>query len=163
YSTRILETADGPFRKSLSRNTPHRSPARPAVCVSAHQTDPTANTPGKNTRSQIELNSKNRIDIATRLIKDAGIATAPIVEEKGRRSMKPPITNAFTNSRKSLASALSPMRADMRQTKFGWSLELSPMLASDAFNALCVGDPSLHAGRTLLVQIEQNAWKDSTG
>lgn len=79
--------------------------------------------------------------------------------------MKPTISNAFTNSRKSLASALSPMRADFRQTDFGWSLELSPMLASDAFNALCrdQGQHAPAANRTLLVQIEQNAWKDSSG
>src|SRR2546427_6929315 len=76
--------------------------------------------------------------------------------------MKPTISNAFTNSRKSLASALSPMRADLRQTEFGWSLELSPMLAADALNALC-RHGQVQANRTMLVQIEQNAWRDAAG
>jgi hypothetical protein len=81
--------------------------------------------------------------------------------------MKPTIPNAFTkNPRKSLASSLSRMQADLRETPFGWSLELSPMFAADAFTALCdEGDEitPATAGQSLLVQVEQSEWQDSQG
>lgn len=62
------------------------------------------------------------------------------------------------NPRKSLAASLSPMQADLRETEFGWSLELSPMTAVDALEALAQHHES--APLTYLVNMEQSAWRE---
>src|ERR1043165_9462075 len=44
--------------------------------------------------------------------------------------------SAKPNPRKSLAASLSAMQVDLRETNFGWSLDLSPIQAVDALNAV---------------------------
>src|SRR5262245_23533165 len=63
------------------------------------------------------------------------------------------------NPRRSLAASLAPMQGDLRETEFGWSLELSPMTAVDALQALhgTLADPLAHL---FLVSMEQSAWRD---
>ena len=61
--------------------------------------------------------------------------------------------------RKSLAASLAPMQADLRQSDFGWSLELSPITAIDALEALNLcgaGKPEF----ACLVNMEQSAWSN---
>ena len=103
--------------------------------------------------------------------------------------MKPTITNAFTGALeggassestraiansarstnplgetrhplKSLAASLTPMLADLRETEFGWSLELSPMSAIDALGAL--NEPA-RPELQYLVSMEQSTWRDGEG
>lgn len=66
------------------------------------------------------------------------------------------------NPRKSLAASLASMQADLRETDFGWSLELSPMRAVDALIAL---NPQSHPRAALrcLVSMEQSAWSNAGG
>jgi hypothetical protein len=60
---------------------------------------------------------------------------------------------------KSLASTLAPMQADVRETEFGCSLELSPMQAFDALAALLPeGDES--SSSQFIVLLEQSAWRE---
>jgi len=61
------------------------------------------------------------------------------------------------NPRKSLAASLAPMQVDLRETSFGWPLDLSPIQAIDVLQALKLGDDtSIH----FLVNMEQSAWRD---
>src|SRR5262249_37785808 len=61
--------------------------------------------------------------------------------------------------RRSLASSLAAMQADLRETEFGWSLELAPMTAVDALQALHDATAQPQA-LTFLVSMEQSAWRD---
>lgn len=63
------------------------------------------------------------------------------------------------NPHKSLAAALASMQADLRETEFGWSLELSPMQAIDALDALTLNSTDALAVQ-FLCQIEQSTWRD---
>jgi hypothetical protein len=78
--------------------------------------------------------------------------------------MKPTISNAFTrNPRKSLAASLASLRADLRETGFGWSLALSPMQASDAVEALTHALPDEQRARSVyLVAAELLDWRGVT-
>ena len=67
--------------------------------------------------------------------------------------------NATRNPRKSLAASLAPMQADYRHTDFGWSLELSPITAVDALEALELGDPARERWMCI-VSLEQSAWRE---
>lgn len=63
------------------------------------------------------------------------------------------------NPRKSLAASLAPMQVDLRETDFGWSLELSPIQAADAVRALTKN----HADESelrYLVSMEQSSWSN---
>lgn len=66
--------------------------------------------------------------------------------------------NNRRNPRKNLASALAPMQVDLRETEFGWSLELTPMQAIDALQAMTLntGGDNIQ----FLVSMEQSAWRD---
>ena len=66
---------------------------------------------------------------------------------------------AGRNPRRSLASSLAPMQADLRETEFGWSLELSPMTAVDALLALHRSLSGPHT-QMFLVSMEQSGWRD---
>jgi hypothetical protein len=66
---------------------------------------------------------------------------------------------AARNPRKSLAASLSSMQADLRETEFGWSLELSPITAVDALGALNLGADTQPA-YACLVSMEQSAWRE---
>ena len=61
------------------------------------------------------------------------------------------------NPHKSLAASLSPMQADLRETDFGWSLDLSPMQAVDVLSGLNCG-PDSGLAVQFLVSMEQSAW-----
>ncbi len=87
----------------------------------------------------------------TRLPKDDAAAPAP-EQVKGKRGSK-------RNPRQSLAASLAAMQVDLRETDFGWSLDLSPMLAIDALQGLKLSAPD---GSSLLylVSMEQSTWRD---
>jgi hypothetical protein len=64
------------------------------------------------------------------------------------------------NPLKNLAASLASMQVDLRETEFGWSIELSPMSAIDAIAAL-VADKAAPAARQFLVSLEQSAWREN--
>jgi hypothetical protein len=66
--------------------------------------------------------------------------------------------NSRRNPRKNLAAALAPMQVDLRETDFGWSLDLTPMQAIDALQAMQFSTNS--AELQFLVSMEQSAWRD---
>lgn len=66
--------------------------------------------------------------------------------------------NSRRNPRKNLASSLAAMQVDLRETDFGWSLDLTPMQAIDALQALKFDNA--HANLQFLVSMEQSAWRD---
>lgn len=65
---------------------------------------------------------------------------------------------ASSNPRKSLAASLASMQADLRETEFGWSLELSPITAIDAIEAMHLGSEG-KAEPMCLVTMDQSAWR----
>ena len=67
--------------------------------------------------------------------------------------------SARPNPRKSLAASLSAMQVDLRETNFGWSLDLSPIQAVDALNAVKFNNDAAPA-ISYLVSMEQSAWRD---
>jgi hypothetical protein len=66
--------------------------------------------------------------------------------------------NSRRNPRKNLAAALAAMQVDLRETDFGWSLDLTPMQAIDALQAMDF--VNTHAELQFLVSMEQSAWRD---
>jgi len=68
-------------------------------------------------------------------------------------------SNAAPNPKRNLAGSLSPMQADLREAEFGWSMELSPMQAVDALQALAEHLPD-STEYNYLVTLEQSAWRD---
>jgi hypothetical protein len=56
-----------------------------------------------------------------------------------------------------LAAMVAPMQADLRESDFGFSLELNPIQAIDAVNALVAACPE---DTRFLVSMEQSVWSD---
>jgi len=67
-------------------------------------------------------------------------------------------SNAAPNSHRPLAGTLSPMQADLREAEFGWSLELSPIHAVDALQALAEHLPE-SPRYNYLITLEQSSWR----
>jgi hypothetical protein len=70
----------------------------------------------------------------------------------------PSAAERLNSPRNSRSADLASMQVDLRETDFGWSLELSPMQALDALESLNPHDieqPTLN----FLVSMEQSAWR----
>jgi hypothetical protein len=95
---------------------------------------------------------------------DSGVSETPAGGAAGRAwdLRKPdPAAGKKRNPRKSLAASLASMQVDLRESDFGWSLELSPMRAIDALDGLNPGHVEQTSLR-FLVSMEQSAWRSGS-
>lgn len=93
----------------------------------------------------------NRMDIS-------GVAHVNPGAAHASPSQGPSAAERPNSPRSTRGAELASMQVDLRETEFGWSLELSPMQALDALEALNPDDaeqPSLN----FLVSMEQSAWR----
>jgi hypothetical protein len=97
--------------------------------------------------------ASNRMDIN-------GVAHVNPEIAGGASPESPSASDRLNAARNSRSAELASMQVDLRETEFGWSLEMSPMQALDALESLDPQDvvqPSLN----FLVSMEQSAWRIS--
>lgn len=89
----------------------------------------------------------------------SGAAAGSIAPAK-RKASRMGESSGYPGDRRSsgdLGVVLAPMQADLRAAEFGFSLELSPILAVDAVHALLRACPP---STQFAVSVEQSAWRD---